>query len=364
MTQTSKKHRIIFIDLMRAFAVLQMVQGHTVDVLLSNNYRDMNSTVFTFWFFMRGMTAPIFLFTAGTVFTYLFRLVDEPFSKNPRTKKGIKRFLLLVFLGYILRYPTPTLVNFSNITPEEWKTFFAVDVLHLIGFGIFFLMGSIYIAEKFKLNDYVVFTIVALIFFGLYQPFSAIEWLKYLPEALAGYFYTGSGSNFPLFPWAGYVIAGGVLGSYLAKHPMVFKSIKFSYRLAATGLFFVLIALIGNEVEKAIYGQTNFWTTSPNLIFYRLGIVLFLNSIVSIIALKVENIPRIFILVGRNTLLIYVVHITILYGSARNPGLISIFDKSLNVWSTIGTALLMLTAMTLMVVIIHKFKIQNKQIET
>ncbi len=364
MTQSSKKNRIIFIDLMRAFAVIQMVQGHTVDVLLSNDYRNMNSPLFSFWFFMRGMTAPIFLFTAGTVFTYLFRLVNEPFAANPRVKKGIKRFFLLIFLGYLLRYPAPSIINFSGVTAYAWKNFFAIDVLHLIGFGIFFLMILLLAAEKFKINDYVIFSAGALFFFGLYQPFSSINWLNYFPVWIADYFYNGSGSNFPLFPWTGYVIAGGALGSYLAKHPASFKSIKFSFWLAGFGAALVIFALLGNELEILLYGHSNFWTTSPNLIFYRLGIVLILNSLVSIIALKVKSIPRIFILVGRNTLLIYIVHLTILYGSAWNPGLISILDKSLGIWNTIGMTLLMLTAMAFMVLIIHWFKLQNKQIET
>ncbi|MHB8339444.1 MAG: heparan-alpha-glucosaminide N-acetyltransferase domain-containing protein, partial [Ignavibacteriaceae bacterium] len=170
MTQNPKKNRIIFIDLMRAFAVFQMVQGHTVDALLSNNYRNMDSPVFVFWFFMRGMTAPIFMFTAGTVFMYLFRLAGEPFHSNPRVKKGIKRFFLLLFLGYLLRYPTPTIINFSNVTREQWNVFFAVDVLHLIAFGLLFLMICAYVAEKFHVNDYLVFSIVSLIFFALYPP--------------------------------------------------------------------------------------------------------------------------------------------------------------------------------------------------
>ena len=68
---------------MRAFAVLMMVQGHTVDVLLSNNHRNTESPFFAAWLFMRGMTAPIFMFSAGTVFMYLFRLVNEPFKNNP-----------------------------------------------------------------------------------------------------------------------------------------------------------------------------------------------------------------------------------------------------------------------------------------
>ncbi len=362
MTQSPKKNRIIFIDLMRAFAVLQMVQGHTVDALLSNNYRDMNSPVFALWFFMRGMTAPIFMFTSGTVFIYLFKLVDEPFATNPRVKKGIKRFFLLLFLGYLLRYPTPTLIDFSNITKEQWQIFFAVDVLHLIAFGILFLILCAYIIEKFKLNDSLVFSVASLIFFGLYPQFSGIQWLKIFPAPIAGYFYAGSGSNFPLFPWAGYVIAGGVLGSYLAKNPLVFKTPQLSFKLASIGIILIIVSFIGNQLEILVYHASNFWTTSPNLIFYRLGIVLLLNSIVSFITLKLDSIPRIFILIGRNTLLIYIVHLVILYGSAWNPGLISVFDKNLNVWNTIGTALLMIFTMTLMVLIIHYFKIKNKEV--
>ncbi|MCK7524614.1 MAG: DUF1624 domain-containing protein [Ignavibacteriales bacterium] len=97
MVRSEKKHRIIFIDLMRAFAVIQMVQGHTVDVLLAPEFRSDQYPVYFLWNFMRGMTAPIFMFTAGTVFTYLFRLVDEPFINNPRVKKGFYRFLTACF---------------------------------------------------------------------------------------------------------------------------------------------------------------------------------------------------------------------------------------------------------------------------
>ena len=364
MTVSSKKNRIIFLDLMRAFAVLQMVQGHTVDVLLSDNFRNMDNPVFAFWLFMRGMTAPIFMFTAGTVFTYLFRLANEPFKKNPRVIKGIKRFLLLVFLGYMLRYPTPTLVVFKNISAEQWKTFFAVDVLQLIGFGVLFLVGLTYIAEKTGIKDYIVFSAGSLFFIALYLPFSHVHWLNYLPAPLAGYMYSGTGSNFPLFPWTGYVIAGGVLGSYLAGHPNVFKSAKFSLYLSLFGAAFLVLAVAGNEIETAITGANNFWSTSPNLILFRIGIVLVLNSIVSFISLKIETVPKILILIGRNTLLIYIVHLCILYGSAWNPGLIIPFSRSFNGWETVLSALVMISLMTYMVILINKYKIKNKQLVT
>jgi hypothetical protein len=313
---------------------------------------------------MRGMTAPIFLFTSGTVFTYLFRLVNEPFKTNPRVQKGFKRFLLLVFLGYMLRYPTPTLVYFGDVTQLQWDIFFAVDVLQLIGFGLLFILILAFISEKLKVNDYFIFSVGALFFFSLYPFFDKINWCEILPVPLAGYFYKGTGSNFPLFPWAGYVICGGILGTYLAKNPAVFRSVKFSISLIVLSVILLGVALIGDKIETSLYGESFLWTTSPNLITLRIAIVLFLNGIVSLISAKVEKIPRLIILLGRNTLLIYIVHLMILYGSAWNPGLILLFDKSFNVINTVSSALFMIVLMVSMVILLHKLRIRNKQLVT
>ena len=147
------KSRIIFIDLIRAFAVLQMVQGHTINVLLEDTSRNPDFPIYALWHFMRGMTAPIFMFTAGTVFTYLFCSVKKPFNVNPRVKKGIKRGLLLITIGYILRYPTSSIVDFSGVSEISWKIFFAVDVLHLIGISLLAVLFLLFVSEKFKLNN-------------------------------------------------------------------------------------------------------------------------------------------------------------------------------------------------------------------
>ena len=365
MTHSSQKNRIIFIDLMRAFAVLQMVQGHTTDVFLANSYRSTDFPVYATWLFMRGMTAPIFMFSAGTVFTYLFRLVKEPFESNMRVKKGLKRVILLVALGYLLRYPTATIVDFSQVTHEQWQIFMAVDVLQSIGMGIFFLIICAYVAEKFNLSDYVVFSIGAVIFFLLHPVFATINWTNILPVPIAGYFYQGTGSNFPLFPWVGYVISGGVLGSYLAKNPTVFKSVKFSTRiLIAGGILFGLALIINTLLQNFSGAGFKAWADGPLLSMTRLGFVLMLNAVVSFISLKVDTIPRFLILIGRNTLLIYIVHLMILYGSAWNPGLILLFGESFGVWKTVGGAVGMITLMSLMVLTIHKLKIKNKQLVT
>ena len=349
---------------MRAFAVLMMVQGHTVDVLLSPSHRTMDSPFFAIWLFMRGMTAPIFMFTAGTVFTYLFRLTDEPFRTNPRVKKGIKRFLLLVGLGYLLRYPTASLFDFSVVSDQSWHVFIQVDVLHLIGFGVLFLVISAYIAEKTSLPDYIVFGLMGSSFFILYPFVTNLNWAGILPPVLAGYFYYGTGSLFPLFPWIGYVICGGVLGSYLAKNPLVFKTSKFSRTLAIWGMIFIILFFIINLIEKEFYNDPNLYDSYYGIICLRVGFVLMLNGLISFLSIKIDTIPRIIILIGRNTLLIYVVHLMILYGSAWNPGLIAAFGQSFGVVNTVGTAMIMITLMVSMVALIHKLKLKTKELVT
>ncbi len=81
--------RIIFLDLLRAFAVISMIQGHTVDILLRQSYMGEDSFIYYLWNFNRGLTAPIFLFTAGCVFTFIFINKKMPFTENPRVKEGL-----------------------------------------------------------------------------------------------------------------------------------------------------------------------------------------------------------------------------------------------------------------------------------
>jgi len=364
MHTTDQAHRVIFIDLMRAIAVLQMVQGHTIDVLLAQDFRTPEFSVFAIWNFLRGMTAPIFMFTAGTVFTYLFHSVKKPFEKNYRVKKGIRRGLLLIFLGYMLKYPTWKVVDFSGVTQDKWSLFLSVDVLQLIGVGLLIIILILFIAEKLKLNFTNVFIVISTLVFVSSPFIEAIDWKSILPEIIAAYLYTGTGSLFPLFPWTGYVIAGGVLGCYLSQNPLVFKTIRFSILLAIFGATFTLIALLSNKILYALQIHILNPQTEPSTIFYRMGFILLLTAIVSYISLRVNKIPQIIILAGRNTLLIYVVHLIILFGSAWSPGIDLLWGRSFSGWQSFSAALLMIILMTVMVLVIHKYKIRNKDLVT
>lgn len=353
-----QKNRLIFLDLLRAFAVLMMVQGHTVDTLLSDDYRTTDSLFFLFWRGMRGYTAPIFMFTSGAVFTYLFYLKGLPFKINPRVKKGFNRFLLLVFIGYLLRYPTATIFDFSSVTERGWVIFFSVDALHLIGWGLFFILLFSFLGEKFKMNKYLLYSFLAVTFL-IFTPFlTTFDWKEILPLPIAAYFYKDTGSLFPFFPWLGYMFGGAVFGYYLSKNKDSFKSFRFSSSLMILGGSLFIFALITQYYIIEISGGDS-WLFVSAVDLERIGVVIFIAGVISYIALKLKTIPQIIFLVGRYTLLIYAVHLVILYGSAWSIGMINYLKHELSLGMTVLSVLIMYSLMIGLVLGVEKLKRKN-----
>lgn len=351
-----KRERIIFIDLMRAFAVIMMVQGHTIDAFLADEYRTYDSLIYGFWVTIRGFTAPIFMVSSGVAFTYLFRSAHLPFNENPRVKKGVSRFIVLMLTAYLLRFPTYRMIDFSQVTHEQWLTFFTIDALHLIGIGILFILFFSYLAEKLTLNEYLVYSLGAAFFFLIWNVTEYINWANYMPIPFAAYFYAGTGSLFPLFPWTGYVLAGAILGTYLAKNPGVYAKKSFSYKLGAVGLGFLVLALAVSLIQSNFIGYKYFITDNAFVILLRLGVVTLLNSAMSLLAVSLKRIPELIQEVGRYTLVVYAVHVVILYGSAWVPGFAMFWPKSLNLTNTLLAAVVMIVLMIFMVHLIQKYK--------
>jgi uncharacterized membrane protein len=356
------KKRIIFLDLMRALAVLMMVQGHTVDTFLADEYRTYDSNLYSIWLTLRGFTAPIFMFTSGVVFTYLLRLNPLPFFENPRVRKGLKRFLLLVVVAYMLRFPTPRMIDFSQVTHAQWLTFFTVDALHLIGFGILFILCLVYIVERTSANFFTVFTLGFLFFWCAYPYINSVNWANYMPLPFAAYIYQGSGSLFPFFPWVSYVLAGGMLGNYLAQNPDIFRSAKFSYKLFGVGALLVVLAIPVNLFDQAVLGfSQDYFTDGFSLVLARLGMVIMLNGLMSLASIRLHKIPEIINNVGKNTLLVYVVHVIILYGSAWIPGFGMFWPKSLNILWSVLAAIALIALMFGMVAVLEYLKSFRKR---
>ena len=126
-------NRLYFIDALRAFAILMMLQGHFISSLLAPEWQQTDSTLYVLWKYCRGFTAPIFFTITGWVFYFL--LLRNPLQGwgNPRIKKGLKRVFELLFWGYLLRLNVWVL--FSGTVNASFKY---PDVLQIIALSVLF----------------------------------------------------------------------------------------------------------------------------------------------------------------------------------------------------------------------------------
>lgn len=358
----NKGTRILYIDFMRAFAVFMMIQGHTVDTFLAEEYRTTQNLSYLIWHTMRGFTAPIFMFTAGMIFTYLLQADKYNITNNPRVKKGIKRAFLLLLIGYLLRYPTYRIFDFTYVGQKQWDIFFGVDALHLIGLGLLFIIMCLIISKTIKLNFYFVLLFISLIVLSVSPIITQIEWNNYLPQYLSSYLTRKYGSLFPLFPWVVYVLAGAILGHYLYKNPNIFQKKRFSAALISIGAIFVFASwgffyIKGfSDSEKLQY-----WFFSLGIVFLRVGYVIVINGIMVFMVRKLHSIPQLIIEAGRKTLLLYVLHVVILYGSAWFPGFYKYYAKSFSLINTFIAVLLMFGLMILVVKYSDRFNLKNNK---
>ncbi|MDC6364848.1 MULTISPECIES: acyltransferase family protein [Flavobacteriaceae] len=337
----TKSNRLFFIDAMRAWAILMMLQGHFIDGLLDPIFRDSQNFIYNLWLYFRGITAPVFFTVSGFIFTYLLVRVPQKGFENPRVKKGVRRGLQLILIGYLLR-----LNLFGLFKGEVYSGFYLVDVLHCIGLSILCIIGIYLLSSKRKKFVFplilVGLTLLLFLFESVYKQFA----FSYFPTGIANYFTKVNGSVFTIIPWLGYTTIGGALALLLTR----FKNFKYLYPAAigisilvgyvltyqSSNFFIWLYAITGVELFQMI--QAN------NYLFIRLGDVFFVFAVFMVLRSLLAH--KTILKIGANTLTIYVVHFIILYGSFTGLGLYKFFHHALTPSIVIPGALAFMIACT------------------
>jgi uncharacterized membrane protein len=333
LPETLKTERLYFIDALRAFAIIMMMQGHFVDTLLDPVYKDAGR-IYTVWEFFRGITAPTFFTISGFVFIYLLLKISDPAAHKQRIKKGVKRGLLLVVLGYTLRVPI-----MSWLSGSLHNSFLVVDVLHCIGLSLLVLIGLYYLSFK---NKWVMMLLTFIIWCGLFltEPLYRNASFNDVPLALSNYMTRINGSVFTMIPWFGFAS----FGAFMAIVFNIFQGSRWFKPACITIL--LLLAVFLSQYSSAflndIYLKTDVLLFKQvayyNYLFQRLGHVLFLFVMFYALnsALKAQWILK----VGQKTLSIYVLHFVILYGSFTGLGMYQLTGATLSPWAvTIGASL-------------------------
>ena len=127
--------RLVAVDIVRVFAMVLMVQGHTLDVLLTPAHQF--TPWYNYWLFCRGFTAPMFMTLSGFGFALAtLRHWEEHLQFGPAVAKRLRRFAFFVLLGYSMRIPVRSLRDLRWAGPDAWQGFLQVDVLQTIGFTL------------------------------------------------------------------------------------------------------------------------------------------------------------------------------------------------------------------------------------
>ena len=329
-----KQTRLYFIDIVRAIAILMMLQGHFVDTLLDPQYRSDDYLAFRIWSYFRGITAPTFFTISGLIFTYLLIKAKQKGELNFRIKKGIIRGFMLIGIGYFLRIPL-----FQMFYGDVGTAWLAVDVLQCIGLSLIMIVLLYVITFKKTLVFSALLFILGIVIF-ITEPWYRNLEIHNVPIAIANYMTKTNKSVFTILPWFGYVAFGGFLATifyrYLERNTFK-KTIIIGLFITgfllinySTSFLYFINRITDIEVIKLSAGY--------NYLFKRLGDVFILFALFYTLEDYLKH--SLILKIGQKTLSIYVIHFIIIYGSITGFGLNRLIGKTLQPWEAVFGALL------------------------
>ncbi|MSQ45952.1 MAG: DUF1624 domain-containing protein [Ignavibacteria bacterium] len=325
--------RYFFIDIFRFIAILLMIQGHTFDALLQNSVR--SASWFPIHDYLHGYVAAMFLFGSGIAFVIsTFKKWDLYISFSPETKKRICRYIGLIIIGYFLHLP---IFSFSNVvfglTENEYLQFVQSDALHCIGVSLLFTQLLVLVSKSQKLlfivsASILLFTLVATPYFWNYK------FAEIFPLWLASYFSFQLKSWFPLFPWIGYLFSGIFIGYLFNKYRE--KNInQFFIWLTVISFIIIIISInFGSKIES-LYPPHDIWKSGGINFITQTAVLSLILSFIFLVTRKIKSIPKIILTTSRQSLLIYILHLLILYGSVISSGLKLLYNRSLPLENTL-----------------------------
>ena len=337
MKQTTS--RLIFIDIIRAFAICMMLEGHFIDGLLAPEYRDENNLFYATWHYIRGMTAPVFFTVSGFIFTYLLIKEQNPAKmgwNHVRVQKGVRRGINLIIIAYLLR------ANILNLFTPDYTDMNVrrVDVLHCIGLSLLFLIAFYLLTYRRKNRLRMSIMLLGTTFVAFFfEPIYSHLTYEYLPMALANYFTKENGSVFTIFPWFGYASLGGFMGFLFYKNrenPHLYRNMIIWYIFL--GVILITFPYWMGKIADTLQIHSLQLIAHGDYLIKRIGNVLLFFALFMILRHVITS-PTLQ-KIGQNTLSIYVIHYIILYGSFTGMGLYRYFHDQLTPWQAIIGAIL------------------------
>jgi hypothetical protein len=134
-----------------------------------------------------------------------------------------------------------------------------------------------------------------------------------------------NGSPFPLFPFAGFLLAGTCISWLYLRSAQNGNEGNFIKKLIYIGLAIIAFGTLLDILPFRTYSEYFFWATSPNYFWIRLGILFLMLSglwyaedIFSVHNRSIAWMPKWLVMLGIESLFVYIVHLLILCGWVTN----------------------------------------------
>ena len=314
MTSGAVRHG--YLDWVRGVAVLIMIEAHVLDAW--THAADRSRPLFGYAMILGGFGAPLFLFLSGMSAVLSAQSKLRKTGDFAASWRAVQRRGWQVFgLAFLFRLQSYVLSGGYSLL-----SLLKVDILNIMGPAIAATALTGRMAQRGSVQVLLFVSAAAAI--SLLTPIiREAQWLAGLPDPIEWYFRPTPGrTNFTLFPWAGFVFAGGAVGVFLARLTPLERVRRLHVMLALAG---VVVVWLAHEASyrPSLYSRTEYWTTSPSFFLLRVGLLILLLPL----GYAWEHAPWRHKLtswspleeLGRASLFVYWIHVEMVYGFFSRP---------------------------------------------
>jgi uncharacterized membrane protein len=292
---------------MRGLAVVVMIQCHTFNSFTRTDLRQGGPYVLTQ--FIGGMAAPLFLFMAGMTTAFQMESLERR-EPNPwrRWLISLKRAGYILAIAFTFRF-----TNWLFSVPHAgFGELTKVDILNCMGVGMAVLAAG----AMFRSDARTRFAVGAGLLIAAVSPLMTnLPWSG-TPALLREYLVPGPGrGRFPFFPNVAYIAVGQAVGA-IVKRAAAERFERLMLWSMMIGFAMIFIGQYFSNIPYSVYTNASFWTDSPALIAIRVGICLTIMTGAYLwteycVGTGWSSMQA----MGKNSLMVYWVHVMIVYGS-------------------------------------------------
>ena len=302
MPTSETKSRLQFLDWLRGFGAVIMLQGHTYHSLLRDDLR--KSSTFILSDFLGGMPSAVFLFLSGVTLAFL---MDSHERKNSpartRVLASLRRAGYILALAFLVRFQ----LWLFGWPGTAWTDLLRVDVLNCMGLAL----AVMSVMAVFRTADRVRLCAILGVAIAAASPLvSQLDWSR-MPAVVTSYI-APDYVSFGFFPWAAFVAFGLSVGSLI--RVVTREELERAMQWAALAGCALIVGSQQLANLPSPYAKSEFWLNSLLMTLIKVGVILLLMAFAFLWTKHTADRWSWVRQLGTTSLLVYWVHIELLYG--------------------------------------------------